>query len=175
MEAGMDTCLTKPVNGPFLLDRIDELTAGHMQVGAEPLTSPSRTVLASERGLIDAGMLENLRTLGGSTFLKDVISTFLVDGASILADMQEAVVQGDVAKFNERAHALQSGAGNIGVQGLVERCRLWRPKSADDLRANGPAVLDGIRSDFEAARTHFLRDYVSGPVLIFDPRQSDIH
>ena len=85
-----------------------------------------------------------------------------------------AVADGDVTAFMEKAHALQSGAGNIGVQQLAERCRRWRPKSADDLKANGPEVLTDLRADFETARSRFLREYVSGPVLVFDPRQSDM-
>jgi two-component system sensor histidine kinase RpfC len=125
------------------------------------------------REAIDAAMLENLKILGGPAFLEDVISTFLVDGASILAEMQNAVVLGDVAKFNEKAHALQSGAGNIGAQTLAEHCRSWRPGSATDLEANGPVIVDAIWLDFEAARAQLLRDYVSGPVLIFEPRPPD--
>ena len=31
-----------------------------------------------------------------------------------------------------------------------------------------------LRADFETARSRFLREYVSGPVLVFDPRQSDM-
>jgi two-component system sensor histidine kinase RpfC len=172
-EAGMDACLTKPINGPFLLDQIDELTARHMQAGSQPQAPLLRTVPAGEQAPVDVGMLENLRTLGGPAFLREVISTFLVDGEGILTDLQDAVAQANVTQFSEKVHALQSGAVNIGALALAEQCGLWRPKSADDLRANGPVVLDRVRSDFEAVRAHFLREYVSSQVLILDPRKSD--
>jgi two-component system sensor histidine kinase RpfC len=173
-EAGMDACLTKPVNGALLLDRIDELTADQAPAEPEARGVGPAPAVTTHRDPIDVAMLENLKALGGPAFLEEVISAFLVDGEGILADLQAAVVEGDVTAFMEKAHALQSGAGNIGVQRLAERCRRWRPRSADDLKANGPEVLMELRADFETARSRFLREYVSGPVLVFDPRQSDI-
>jgi len=172
-EAGMDACLTKPIHAPLLLDRIDELTAG--QQLAEPAQTPSTPLEASDRDLIDFRMLDNLKILGGEAFLEEVISAFLTDGSVILEKLQAAVERGDVPGFNEQVHALQSGAGNVGVQGLAERCRRWRPRSAGDLKIHGKEVVAGLQSDFEAARSVFLRDYVSKPFLIIDRRPSDEH
>ena len=175
-EAGMDACLTKPVSAPVLLDRIDELTAGQPQ--AQPVQVPEATQVAPHLGshdLVDFGMLENLKILGGETFLEEVISAFLTDGGVILDQLQSAVDRGDVPGFNEQVHALQSGSGNVGVHGLAERCRRWRPKSASDLKNHGGEIVSGLRSDFEAARSIFLRDYVSKPFLIIDRRPSDEH
>jgi two-component system sensor histidine kinase RpfC len=172
-EAGMDACLTKPVNGSLLLNQIDELTKD--RAGGRP---GQRAAVASHPSAepgdgIDVRLLENLKALGGPAFVRDVLSTFLVDGAALLVDLQYALDQRDVTAFKEKTHALQSGAGNIGAQGLAERCRLWQPGSSDDLALNGPAALEAMRADFDAARARFLREYVSGPVLVFDPRQSD--
>lgn len=173
-EAGMDACLTKPINGPLLLDKIDELTGSEhrtepSQVNATPLSIAD----CDSGGLIDFGMLDNLRALGGDDFLEEVISAFLMDGSMVLEKLQTIVDQADVPGFNEQVHALQSGAGNVGVLGLAERCRRWRPRSAADLKSHGQEVVVGLQSDFEAARSIFLRDYVRKPFLIIDRRPSD--
>ncbi|KAA0970516.1 response regulator [Aureimonas fodinaquatilis] len=186
LGAGMDACLTKPVNGPILLDHIDELyekhapaaTAGQQRavagaapswpVAAAPPPPPPPIQSNDGGGHVDTAMLKNLETLGGPSFVAAVISDFLTDGSALLLEMREVVEAGDVAGYAEKAHALQSGAGNIGVLKVAEDCRNWRPKSAEDLMARGPAVVEGIERDFETARSILLRQHARRPLLISD-------
>ncbi|WP_062226173.1 sensor histidine kinase [Aureimonas frigidaquae] len=177
-EAGMDACLTKPVNGPVLLDRIDALYAEYGQPGERqpfrPVVVPDTPPVTQAASApdadahVDTAMLKNLETLGGPAFVAAVISDFLTDGSQLLLELREVAATGDVAGYAEKAHALQSGAGNIGVLQVAEFCRSWRPRSSEDLMENGPSVVERIEREFETARSILLRQHARRPLLISD-------
>ena len=184
VEAGMDACLTKPVNGPTLLDKIDLLFAEHGDAAAldadrrpvADLKLVSETEVPSARAgegdqHVDTAMLKNLETLGGPAFVAAVISDFLTDGSALLLELREVVAAGDVAGYAEKAHALQSGAGNIGGLRVAESCRSWRPQSSQELVKAGPAVVERIEQEFETARSILLRQHARRPLLISDRDQ----
>ncbi len=185
VEAGMDACLTKPVNGPALLEQIDLLFAEHGdgvawegdRRPAAELKLVSETDAPSTRAAegdqhVDTAMLKNLETLGGPAFVAAVISDFLTDGSALLLELREVVAAGDVAGYAEKAHALQSGAGNIGVLRVAESCRSWRPKSSEELVEAGPGVVERIEQEFETARSILLRQHARRPLLISDRDQN---
>lgn len=182
--AGMDACLTKPVNGPALLDKIDLLFAEHgdgaaLEENRRPVADlklVSETEVPSARAgegdqHVDTAMLKNLETLGGPAFVAAVISDFLTDGSALLLELREVVAAGDVAGYAEKAHALQSGAGNIGVLRVAESCRNWRPQSSQELVKTGPGVVERIEQEFETARSILLRQHARRPLLISDRDQ----
>nr|WP_285292427.1 ATP-binding protein [Aureimonas altamirensis] len=185
VQAGMDACLTKPVNGPALLEQIDLLFAEHGDGAAwEGDRRPAAELkLVSETDApltraaegdqhVDTAMLKNLETLGGPAFVAAVISDFLTDGSALLLELREVVAAGDVAGYAEKAHALQSGAGNIGVLRVAESCRSWRPKSSEELVEAGPGVVERIEQEFETARSILLRQHARRPLVISDRDQN---
>ncbi len=159
-DAGMDACLTKPIEPAVLLATIASLAGGE---AAPPPGGEVREIASHPRfrpaapGPIDERMLKDLEALGGSAFLADLIDQFLVDAEALLGEMAAAVAAGDVQQFRSEAHALRSCAANIGAKALFELCLAWRMIRAQELAADGADHMRRLRAEFERIRTALLR------------------
>jgi len=124
LEAGMNACLTKPIDPVRLLDTITDMVRA-------PVPSPTVTAIASHpryrpaasAAAVDPKVLANLTALGGPAFLAELTQTFLGKADALIGDLQGAVAAGDRARFRAGAHALASAGANLGTISLVELCR----------------------------------------------------
>src|SRR2546426_848364 len=71
------------------------------------------------------------------------------DAADVLKELKRAVAKGDAQAFREHAHALRSGAANIGARGIYEMCLAWRGIDAAALAGKGPAHVHELEQEFE--------------------------
>ncbi len=159
-DAGMDACLTKPIEPAVLLATIAALAGGETapapagevrEIASHPRFRPAA------HGPIDERMLKDLETLGGSAFLADLIDQFLADAEALLGEMAAAVAAGDVQQFRSEAHALRSCAANIGAKALFELCLGWRMIRAQELASDGAEHMRRLRAEFERIRAALLR------------------
>jgi two-component system sensor histidine kinase RpfC len=97
---------------------------------------------------VDGQVLDNLQRLGGADFLGSVVEEFLADAETIIARLRECGAAGDVPEFRFHAHALRSGAANIGAAGLSELCLPWETIAADELRQQAAAHADRLDAEF---------------------------
>jgi HPt (histidine-containing phosphotransfer) domain-containing protein len=82
------------------------------------------TEKAKVEGVLDPAALENLREMmGGDAELSELIDTFLEDAPQLLADMHQAVEQGDAAGLRLAAHSLKSNSADFGAMALSNLCR----------------------------------------------------
>jgi two-component system, sensor histidine kinase RpfC len=159
-QAGMDACLTKPVE-PARLSEVVE-THGRPAGGskaAPPSAAARISAIASHPGFrraapppLDRQVLANLEALGGGEFLAGLVVDFLRDAEESLRALDAAAGVGDVSRFRAEAHALRSGAANIGAKAVWHACRAAEAIPAPDVRGLGPSHLHALRSEVERVR-----------------------
>jgi two-component system, sensor histidine kinase RpfC len=156
-RAGMDGCLTKPIEPARLIETIDRLVlAGRSAEREEQETAPhaaaADAALASDMPAIEKDKIRELEKLGGLDFVDDLVQQFLNDSITVLRDLGDAVRAGDVDSFRELAHALRSGAANVGARGVYEMCLAWRQIDAPTLESEGEHNVRQLETEFERVR-----------------------
>lgn len=177
LEAGMDACLTKPIEPDKLLAMIDEICgaegSGEAMAEAEAASARSEAVddeivaniarhpnyRPAKRAVVDRSTLAELEELGGEDFVADLVDAFITDAASVLRSLHEAVAAGEPSVFREQAHALRSGAANIGARGMYEICLSYRNLDARDLASHGADHLQRLESEFDRVRKTLRRRF----------------
>ncbi len=158
LEAGMDDCLTKPVERAHMVTWLARFCAGRLATrvatlepvsdaaGAEPLRGKD-----SDLAPVDHRTLDDLEKLGGKPFVDQIIGQFVSDAASVLKELSDAVAAGDAHAFREQAHALRSCAANVGAQRVYELCLEWRSIDASEVAKRGEAHMRQLELEFERA------------------------
>jgi two-component system sensor histidine kinase RpfC len=157
-RAGMDGCLTKPIEPVRLIEMIDRLVHAKRSAASDDATAESETATAEPTPVppaIEMSKLEELQRLGGAEFLEDLVQQFLDDSINVLRDLAKAVRSGDVDSFREQAHALRSGAANVGARGIYEKCLAWRQINAFELKTSGASHVEELETEFERVREAF--------------------
>ncbi|MDQ2804612.1 MAG: ATP-binding protein, partial [Pseudomonadota bacterium] len=163
LDAGMDACVAKPIEPAALAALVTSLVTGMDRVDAAPDPGISdisshprfRSALAPA---IEAGVIERLVELGGDAFLNDLTEEYLADTRALLVEMQGSAASGNTAQFRTQAHAVRSGAANIGAKSLSEMCRPWQTISAAELAKHGDRHLKRLAAEalrVEAALRHW--------------------
>jgi two-component system sensor histidine kinase RpfC len=157
-EAGMDACLTKPIEPEQLFTAIEDVLEGHAPA-APPQPLPDNVTALPQAGpaAVDMRVLDRLEALGGNDFLIELINDFLADIETIAEDMRISVEKGDALLFRAHAHALRSATANIGARGLSDLCQDWQGISGPDLARNGRTNLQRLAAEMERLRPILLR------------------
>jgi two-component system sensor histidine kinase RpfC len=164
-QAGMDGCLTKPIEAVHLLDAIDQFvgTDSAPQPDApssdasldEPesvAAAPLLRLSSAARPAVDPRTLAALENLGGREFVHDLAVQFINDGATVLRDLAGSAATGDAGAFRDRLHALRSAAANIGACGIYDMCLAWRKIGTADFAQRRDAYLDALGDEFARVR-----------------------
>ncbi len=171
-EAGMDACLTKPVEVSHLLETIERFAPDRAkraqtspgetaeQADSNVLTHP-RFAQARQRP-IDHKTLAKLLSIGTSPhFVTSLIDDFLEDGEDLVRQITVAAEQGDVQAFRDQVHGLRGSAINIGATKLYELLLSYRDLTADAIERDGPGHAQRVRAEFDICRDallQFVRD-----------------
>jgi CheY-like chemotaxis protein len=125
-QAGVDACIAKPVDPAELVRIVGKLVA---PAGGDDARQkrPPQTATGAKRAqpraqrpcALDLRTLESLESLGGDDFVEELGHQFIDDAADVLKELKRAVAKGDAQAFREHAHALRSGAANIGARGIL--------------------------------------------------------
>jgi two-component system sensor histidine kinase RpfC len=180
LEAGMDACLTKPIEPDHLLALISEICGG--EAGAAVAAAEAAAVEAgslddeivaniaqhpnyrpAKRAVVDRATLAELETLGGEEFVADLVDEFIGDAAMVLRSLKQAVDEREASTFREQAHALRSGAANIGARGMYEICLSYRNADAHDLAVHGAGHMRRLESEFERVRKTLRQRFPDRP------------
>jgi len=168
LAAGMDACLTKPVQPATLLRAIEE------HVASRPAQAPADDGLARSASprdpspVIDEGLLAELEQLGGRDFVASLVEEFFSDARHLIGELRNAAASGDSHRFRLEAHGLQSASANVGAKTVHEICVGWRRITSDDLARSGAEQVEQLVRELERAQ-HMLRDYLSHQPKDADP------
>ncbi len=160
IEAGMDATVTKPIDPTRLLqmiaDHVGEDEPDAVAVGSDdnrvtPISTHPRFNAGQHRP-IDVTALNKLRELGGEDFLADVITGFILDTEKVIQSMRQSAGDMDITGFTRQAHALRSGAANVGAQGIYQLCTELEHMELEELPTRGKRQLDELRLEFTDLR-----------------------
>jgi two-component system sensor histidine kinase RpfC len=156
-EAGIDACITEPIEPHRLLALIGMLVrdagnnsqsasntseaAGYNSTHSGNRTSPATAV--------DLHILNELANLGGTEFVDELAAQFLENASSILRDLTEFMAAGDFQAFRKQVQALRSAASNIGARGIYETCLTLGQVAPENLAGRGETCLKELREEFE--------------------------
>jgi HPt (histidine-containing phosphotransfer) domain-containing protein len=97
---------------------------------------------------LDPTAIETLRGLnpGDDSFLRDLIQIYLDDSPKRIAEIEQALAQGDAHRLTLAAHSLKGSSANFGAEqlrALSERIEMFgRRSSLGDVPAHLPALKD---------------------------------
>ncbi|HYF08128.1 MAG TPA: ATP-binding protein [Acetobacteraceae bacterium] len=168
-EADMDACVLKPVQPARLLEVIERHAP---ERSAEPqardvpatatednATTPPIADIATHPRFrpagslpLDEAALEELRALGGDTFVKELVADFLQDAGEVIAELRKAAAAGDVMGFRNKSHALRSSAANVGARAIYELCRFGEHAKAAEITTQGEAHAQKLHEELERVR-----------------------
>jgi len=159
-EAGMDACLTKPIDTRKLFDLFETLVpGGAVRMGPEAVAPEGRETLSSPSGepeelpCLDPRYLKELSDLGGnSDFVVRLAWTFLKGSKDKVRGLERAVAERDVEKARELAHALKGNSGQIGALALMRACERFSGIAAGELERDGEAYLEAVKEELSRAR-----------------------
>jgi two-component system sensor histidine kinase RpfC len=161
-EAGMDACLTKPIDTRKLFDLFETLVPGGGAVRRSPEESApeaEETAAAAPEGpeeppCLDPRYLQELSDLGGtSDFVVRLAWTFLKGSKEKVRGLERAVADRDVGMARELAHALKGNSGQIGALALMQACERFSGIAAGELERSGEAYLEVVKEELSRART----------------------
>lgn len=167
-EAGMDACITMPIERHLLLE-ILQITAQGAGKNAQSASNAGEAAAAhpgnrtAPAAAIDPHTLNALENLGGAEFVDELAAQFLDDSSAILRALTEATGSGDARTFGEQLHSLRSASANIGARGIYEMCLAWGQITPENLAGRSETQLEGLREEFERVRSalegrHFERN-----------------
>jgi two-component system sensor histidine kinase RpfC len=162
MDAGMDACLTKPIDTRRLFELFDQLVPGSAPQprGAEDAapTEAARAGDADKGECVDARVLRELSELGGNgDFVVRLVWTFLKGAREKVRELERAVSEGDVEGARKVAHALKGNSGQIGAYALMRACDRFSGIGAAELESKGRIYCEEIREEFARARASLNR------------------
>jgi two-component system sensor histidine kinase RpfC len=167
-EAGMDACLTKPVDTRKLFDLFETLVPGggavrrSQEQGAPEGEDAAASASEEPEKLpcLDPRYLQELSDLGGnSDFVVRLAWTFLKGSKEKVRGLERAVADRDVERARELAHALKGNSGQIGALALMQACERFSSIAPGELERHGGAYLEGVKEELSRARTA-LDEYV---------------
>jgi len=172
-EAGMDDCLTKPIDSRRLFEMFDRLVPGGAtpqrtggevrgdRADAAELADPAPEIPA-DIPCLDPRYLRELADLGGnSDFVVRLAWTFLKGSKEKIRDMERAISDRDVGRVRELAHALKGNSGQIGALRLMRACERFSGMTAVDLERDGETCIADLREEISKARAA-LDQFLSG-------------
>lgn len=162
LNAGMDSCVIKPVEPQQLLDAVASFTpkesappevpaAGEAEV-TDIASHPQFRVVSSP--VLDSAMLGELERLGGKEFVDDLVAGFLEDATGVLEELEAAWNVRDGVQFRARAHAVCSGASNIGARRINELCRPWNTLKDAEIAEHGGTYVAELADELGRLRQH---------------------
>jgi two-component system sensor histidine kinase RpfC len=168
-EAGLDACVTKPIEPARLLGIVDVTVESSRSIDAEPVSendtvkkiSSHPSYRASGPASVDTRALDDLEALGGKKFVSDLVTEFNDDADVVLRELTVAVTNQDLQAFRDHLHALRSAAANIGARKIYKMCLEWRQIGAREFAAQGKDHLVKLEAEFERVRVELVQ-YVAG-------------
>jgi two-component system, sensor histidine kinase RpfC len=172
LTAGMDACLTKPVELDTLMATLERLAAAQAVDPAVPAAQPSSARIVplapyrsgeekAQPSLLDSAKLQSLVELGGAEFMHQMITLFATQAEAAKADLCDAHRQDDLFRFREVAHSLLSSAANIGADRVgIEAGRL-QSVPVETFTQSEAIVLTPILTEISTVQAEIARRTLS--------------
>jgi len=148
LEAGMDACMTKPIDAQTLLATVEQLIASPSVdpalAGREPASVATLTRPGEREASLDEARLRELEALGGTGFLREMLSTLMAEVDTLTIDLERAQGQNDLFLFRDVAHSIRSCAANLGAEPLARLAERLEHLPAETFARQGAADLRAL-------------------------------
>jgi two-component system sensor histidine kinase RpfC len=159
-EAGMDACLTKPIDPKHLLDTIESLVEKTATPERREAGAFGPNVLTHPRfggdlvPVIDRRVLDDLKSLGsGAEFVMSLIYDFIADGEAIIHELEVAARTRNTREFRDLMHGLRGSAANIGASQLYHLLLSLRRVAPQEVERNAADYIARIKVEFARLQT----------------------
>ncbi|HSI11988.1 MAG TPA: Hpt domain-containing protein [Chthoniobacter sp.] len=105
----------------------------------------------NDRNQIDTQALARLNSIGGSSFVREMIELFLADAPKRLQAVRDAQAVGDLIAISEATHALKSSARTLGSNHLHALASQIESMTRFQQSENLPALLDDLEQACRAS------------------------
>ena len=131
--------------------------------------------MTDDRAVVDPAAIDRLldMTGGDPEFLRELITTYVEDGAAQLGAMRDAVSHGDAEALVRPAHSLKSNSASMGADHLAMLCRgletdarVGRLDDAAERVAEASAEFELVRAALDALAAELMS--AGGRVLVVD-------
>ena len=140
--AGMDDYVAKPI-------RRNELAAALKR--AQPLGSRDASSGETEISL-EAAALQNLRDLGGTEFLAEVVDVFLAEAPTLITSLRSSLERQDTEELRRAAHTLKSNGSTLGAAAFAELCRTVEQQAKDGRLDGVSQLVERIEQEYVTLR-----------------------
>ena len=155
LAAGMDGYVSKPIRSAALAKAISEVMS-RRRAGKEP----ARIVNQTDSAINEAVLLEGVD--GNRRLLRELVKLFLADYPLHLAQIKDALRDGDAEALATAAHTLKGAIGNFAAKKAVAAAQLMEVLARDgELRAASQAY-SGLESEL-APLVEELKRIVTNP------------
>jgi two-component system sensor histidine kinase RpfC len=147
LDAGMDACITKPIDAHRLLSIMEQFIGKGSADAAPTLGEPAANIvmlptLEINEGSLDEDRLRELEALGGTGFLREMLSSLMTDVETLTIDLQRARGQNDLYLFRDLAHSIRSCAANLGAESLCRQAERLESLSAEKFANDATEICD---------------------------------
>lgn len=97
---------------------------------------------------IDRDTFNALRETTGDDFVRELVGTFLEEAPAMLADLDDALAEGDADRFRRAAHSLKSNGNTFGALALGALAKDLELAGLASVRARGPRPLSAITDEY---------------------------
>ncbi len=155
-EAGLDACLTKPIETKKLLEMIATLVpAAKRPAGGIPAAHPSPAGAApaararDARPALDPATIAELKALGGSgDFFEKLVGIFMEAGEQKIRELEKAAAARNYGRFRDIAHAMKGSAGQVGAFPLMEICHEFSRIGPANHEEEAAALVARLKEEF---------------------------
>jgi len=110
--------------------------------------------------VIDPQAIENLRALNpgdNDDFLREIAGIFLEDTPQRIAELDQSLAAGDVAKFTRAAHSIKGSSANLGAMALKAVAEKLEHQSRTKGLIDVTAPLAALKGEFARAHTELSK------------------
>jgi two-component system sensor histidine kinase BarA len=127
LESGMDDHIAKPFQAEDLRRVLGTWLPSTRRTMVIPSPAPPARPGEGEgttaETIVDPVTFARLADLGDASFVDRIVRLFLADAAERVAQVDEALEEGDVLRMRRALHALEGICGNVGAVALDRRAR----------------------------------------------------
>jgi CheY-like chemotaxis protein len=138
--AGMDDYVAKPI-------RPEELAAALSRVQARHADSNGAV---GDGVSLEAGVVDDLRELGGEEFLAEIIDTFLDEAPSLIGALRASHERGEAEELRRAAHSLKSNGETFGAKEFAGLCRELEEQAKQGEFDRAAELVDRIERAYRA-------------------------
>jgi PAS domain S-box-containing protein len=149
LDAGMNDCLTKPIDPNALEDLFDTYASATVQEAAETPESTSESV----DDAIAAAMVKTGETIGMSdAIVKRLFNQFFTSGEKSIKKLADAIEQQNLEQIEMEAHNIKGVALTLHLTMLVEPAKLLESKALKKEAFDYKGTFKTLREHFEVLK-----------------------